>query len=235
MPACNQVHSDKTQNRLPTKGKNAMSNKATLILATLVLFLSASLMRADVLYTSAAAFNAATSNPTTIDFTASCPTCFTDYATYTDAGTGTSFSIATPFINLTGMDFYGAGTYPADFLVESTTATAVANVLTVTPPGGFSAIGFNIGSFNGSTFVATLSDGAVFDITPPSYDGLGFFGFSSSGGISSISLAIPSGDTFVIDQAVLADAPEPTPLVLFATALLLFGALSRRRLTAPLR
>jgi PEP-CTERM motif len=215
-----------------------MPSKVALVMSVLVLFLSASAVQADTLYTSASAFDAATANTTTINFTASCSTCFTDYTSYTDPGTGTAFSIATPYVNLTGSDFYGAGVYPADFLVESSTAGAVANLLTVTPPSGYNAIGFNIGSFHGSTFVVTLSDGTIFDITPPEFNGLGFFGFTSSSDIGSISLATPAGDTFVIDQAVLANTgvtPEPASIVLFGTGLLALAGLSRRRLPRWLR
>jgi hypothetical protein len=133
---------------------------------------------------------------------------------------------------LTGADFYHPSVYPADFLVESSTASAVANVLTVTPPSDFSAIGFTLGSFNGGPFVATLSDGTMFSITPPAFNGLSFFGFTSTSPITSFDLSIPKGDTFVIDQAVLADTvPEPTPTALVAT-LLAVAALFRRR-SAP--
>jgi hypothetical protein len=151
-----------------------------------------------------------------------------------DPGTGTVFFIATPFVNLTGADYYGIGVYPADFLVQSTTASAVASVLSVTPPSGFTAIGFNLGSFNGGPFVATLSDGSMFTITPPAFNGPSFFGFTNTSPISSFGLSIPQDDTFVIDQAVLADAtPEPTPVALLATALATL-ALIRRRSAPPL-
>ncbi len=213
-----------------------MLSKTTLIMPIFALFMSASALRADTLYTSAASFDTATTNSDAIGFTASCSTCFTDYTSYTDPGTGTVFSIATPYVNLTGSDYYGAGVYPADFLIESTTATAVANLLTITLPTGYDAFGLNIGSIIGSTFVVTLSDGTIFDITPPAYNGLGFFGFTSTSDISSISLAIPEGDTFVIDEAVLADTtPEPASIVLFATGLLALAGLSRRRLSRFLR
>lgn len=185
---------------------------------------------ANGLYTNGGAFDAATTNLTTINFTAACNTCFTDYTNYTDPGTGTVFSIATPFVNLTGADFYGPSVYPADFLIESTTAVAVANVLTVTPPSGFSAIGFMLGSFSGGPFVATLSDGTMFTITPPAFNGLSFFGFTSTSPITSFDLSVPGGDTFVIDQTVLADvAPEPATGALVAAALGIAALFRRRR------
>jgi hypothetical protein len=212
-----------------------MSNKTilavqTLTLSVLALLLPAQVVLADNLYTNEGAFDSATTNLTTINFTASCSTCFTDYTSYTDTGTGTVFSIVTPFVNLTGADYYGPGVYPADFLVQSSTASAVANVLTVTPPSGFSAIGFMLGSLGGSSFVATLSDGAMFTITPPAFNGLSFFGFTSAGPITSFNLSIPAGDSFIIDQTVLADvAPEPATGALVAAALGIAALLRRRR------
>jgi hypothetical protein len=199
-----------------------MLNRLKLIVSIFAMLSLASILHAsDVLYTSAAAFSAVTTGSESITFTATCSTCFTDYTSYTDAATGTVFSIATPFINLTGKDFYGTGTYPEDFLIESSTAFAVANLLTVTPPGGFSAISFDLGSFNGGPFLVTLSDGTTFTISPPGFGALSFFGFTSTSGISSISFATPANDTFVIDQASIADVtPEPAPLMLLATGLL---------------
>jgi hypothetical protein len=214
-----------------------MDTSKTFILAGLALLFSTPALYGDVLYTSLAAFEANTSNDTTITFTASCSTCFADYTTYTDSGTGTSFSLATPYINLTGKDYYSPG-YPMDLLIESSSASAVANTLTVTPPADVSAIGFNIGSFNGSTFVVTLSDGSSFNITPPGYSGLSFFGFSSSAGITSLTLETPANDTFVIDEAIIGGTvPEPSSVGLAAAALASFVLLCRRpsRITAEHR
>jgi hypothetical protein len=144
------------------------------------------------------------------------------------------FSLATGGIDLTGADYYGAGTYPADFLIEASDGSAVANLLTVTPPGGYSAIGFELGSFNGGPFVATLSDGASFTIDPQPYDDLSFYGFTSASPITSLTLSIPAGDTFVIDQAVLADTPEPAPGPLVAATLAFAALFGRRRLLRSL-
>lgn len=198
--------------------------------SSVLIFTSVLALKADTLVTSLSAFDAATFNASTITFTATCSTCFTNYSTYTDSATGTTFSLQTPDVNVTGADYYSPGvTYPADFLIESSAAFAVDNVLTVTPPAGYSAIGFNIGSFSGSTFGVTLSDGTTYDITPPSIGSLGFFGFLSPDGISSISLSIPAGDTFVIDEAVIADVvPEPSFSIPMAGILLGLAFLSRK-------
>jgi hypothetical protein len=205
--------------------------KRTIFLLPALTFLfSTPILRGDVLYTDLASFEAATTNDTTITFTAPSPTGFTDYSSYTDAGTGTVFSIATPYVNVTGADYYSPDDYPMDFLVESSTADAVANTLTVTPPAGVSAIGFEIGSLAGSTFQVTLSDGSTFDITPPAFNGLGFFGFSSGTDITSLTLDTPVNDSFVIDEAILADTtPEPSSTLLAVTALAALAALYGRR------
>jgi hypothetical protein len=193
------------------------------------------LQAGDIEYNSSAAFNAATMGSKSISFMAPCSTCFLDYTLYTDSGTGTVFSMATSFINLTGKDYYGPGVYPADFLVESAPASAVANLLTVTSPAGYNAIGFELGSFNGGPFVVTLSDGSTFTINPAVFNGLDFFGFSSTSGISSISFSIPANDTFVIDEADIAhltSTPEPSSLILFGTSLLGLAPF-RRKLFGP--
>jgi hypothetical protein len=210
-----------------------MLNRLILVVLLFVLVAFAPALQAgDMTYTSASAFAAATTGAQTFGFTAACSTCFTDYSTYTDPTTGTTFSMATPYVNLTGKDYYGPGVYPMDFLIESSTATAVANVLTVTPPGGFSAIAFELGSFNGGPFVVTLSDGTMFTINPPVFNGLDFFGFTSTSGISSITFDIPANDTFVIDQGTIANVatPEPSSLLLFGTSLLALAPFRRKLL-----
>jgi hypothetical protein len=205
-----------------------MSSFSTRHLLALALLLPTPVLLADAIYTNEAAFNAATAHPTTINFS-TCAGCFIPYTTYTDAGTGTAFSIATAKMLVTSADLYGAGTYPKDFLIETNGAEAVPNVLTVTPPAGSSAIGLDLGSYDGGSFVATLSDGTAFTITPPQFDNLNFFGFTSTSPITSFTLSIPAGSSFVLDQVVLADTvPEPTPGVMVGTALAV--AVSFRRL-----
>jgi hypothetical protein len=213
---------------------NALSSRfpLRLTLTALALLLPTRVLLADAIYTTEAAFNAATAHPTTINFS-TCAGCFIPYTTYTDSGTGTAFSIATAKMLLTSADYYGAGTYPKDFLIETNGAEAVANVLTVTPPASFSAIGLDLGSYDGGTFVATLSDGTAFTITPPEFDNLSFFGFTSTSPITSFTLSIPAGSSFVLDQVVLAgNVPEPTPGAMVGIALAvagLFGGLKKWR------
>lgn len=216
-----------------------MRNRSCYVLLLLAILCPIATLRAsDVLYTSASAFGAATHGDHLITFTAPSSTGFTDYTTYTDPVTGTGFTIATPTVNVTGKDFYGTGTYPEDFLVESTTAIAVANLLTVTPPGGDSAIAFDIGSFfDPGSFLVTLSDGTTYTISAPGFSSLGFFGFTSTSGISSISFATAAGQSFAIGDATIGQAssvPEPASAALFVSGalLLLLMAFFRKHIAA---
>ena len=213
-----------------------MKRPQVFLLLTVLLFaLSSSVYATDILYTSAAAFGAATMGGTTITFTAPSSTTYAYFnPSYTDGGTGTVYSIAVGGIDLTGKDYYGTGTYSADFLVGSSDGFGFANQLTITPPAGYSAIGLDIGGlFNAATFTVTLSDGATFAISVPASYGTSFFGFSSTSGISSISFPTPSSETFVITDTTIAhlptSVPEPGTFVMLGTGLVGLANVLRRK------
>ncbi|HEV2416574.1 MAG TPA: hypothetical protein VGX94_02110 [Terriglobia bacterium] len=219
-----------------------MRNRSCYVLLLLAIFCSIATLRAsDMLYTSASAFDAATHGDQLVTFAAPSSTTFTSYSpTYTDPVTGTGFTIAAGAINVTGKDYYGTGTYPEDFLIEASNAIAVTNLLTVTPPAGDSAIAFDIGSFfSPGSFLVTLSDGTAYTISAPGFSNLGFFGFTSTSGISSISFATAINQSFVMGDATIGQAgatPEPASVVLFvsgAMLLLLMGFFHKRSAAMP--
>lgn len=169
----------------------------------------------------------------TVTFTAACPTCFTYYSpSYTDAGTGTVFSIATGGMDLTGKDYYGSGTYPVDFLIGSSDSISVANALTITLPVSTTSITIDLGAvFSSTAFTITLSDGDTFVVTPPGAYSVAPFTFTDSAGITSLSIATPAGETWVITDLTYSSVPEPGTLALLGGgALALAGPLRRKLL-----
>jgi len=199
-----------------------------LALAAILCLLGTVSAKADTVFTSASDFAAATTGDTAITFTAPSPTGFTNVgATYTDAGTGTTFTVASGTIDVTGMNFYGAGTYSSDFLVGASDGFGGPNTLTITLPSGDNAFGFDIGGvFGGATLNVVLSDGSIFPITVPASFNTTFFGFTAPAGLTALSFSTSAFETFAITDAVIGSTatPEPDTILLLGVGVLAFAA-----------
>jgi hypothetical protein len=203
------------------------------------LLLGGAAARADLIfYQDRASFNAASTNRTVVDFEGLAPSS-TSFAYFpTPPGltlSGANFNIGNPLpgdgLNPTGKDFYAPTIYPSDFLVPSA-STRNGTDLDITLPGGFTAIGLDLGSFNGGTFTFLLSTGDTFTETPASFGGESFIGFTSTVPITSLRISIAGRDVPVLDNFTFGAAvvPEPGTLALFGVGGLSLLVWGRRRL-----
>lgn len=190
--------------------------------------------QADVIYTSAAAFSAATQNPVFIGFNGflAGPTDFADVTGGTLNGVTANSGTAGVNVNLTGSAYYGPGfTYAADYLVGSAGGTG-PKILDISFANPVSALSLNFGSlFFGSTTL-TLSNGTtVTNNAGPIMPNTQFLGFVTSSPITGFTLSTPtSDDSYVLLDLTLAaplPAPEPVTLSLFGAGVA--GAIVLRR------
>jgi hypothetical protein len=90
--------------------------------------------------------------------------------------------------------------------------------LVITLAGGHTAVGFDAGSFFGTTIAVTFSTGDTATITPPSYNGISFFGFTSDAPVVSVRLDQPNFDVMNLADFSFgtgpAAVPEPASLAL---------------------
>jgi len=182
------------------------------------------------LYTDRAAFNAATTGLQTVTFggIAPSPTSFTFFATppgLTLSEVNFNITNARPGdgLNVTGKDFYLAGSgvsYPADFLIPSVSPlNRPTTQLKITlPPGGDTAISLDYGSFNGTLFTFTLSNGDTFTTTPVTFGNESFLGITTTSPFTSLTISTTGNDPIVLGDVSFgaAIAPEPSTLALLS-------------------
>jgi hypothetical protein len=198
--------------------KNA-TKRTGLALALLTLVLGAGRARAGlVIYTDRAAFDAATTGTSTIDFEGIAgggamyePSPFViGGVSFTDAGVNRLFVF--------DKGFYGPG-LSSDYLNQNGFGTQST---LVTPGGGTTALGTDLGTLN-QTFggpqdvTVDVTDGSglsTFVITTPAQPGLGFVGFTSDTAILSVNF---TGTFVVLDNVTTGQAlrsvPEPSALI----------------------
>lgn len=187
--------------------------------------------RADVLYSSQAAFAAATSNPSVIGFNgilapgqsfSNFNPLIVDGINFSTPNSGTS-------VNVTTADYYGPGfNYPADFIVNS--ANPGDNELDVVFAAPTNAFALNFGGFGGGGLGRiTLSDGTVFnDPSLPSVGNTAFVGFVTNTPVTSFSF-VASNDAWVVEDLTLATTvPEPASWVFLVIGTTVLLATRRR-------
>lgn len=148
---------------------------------------------------------------------------------------GNTFSIG-PSSNgnlfVIGDNFY----YPGTAVLSSQLSTTPFNDLQITLPSPVTALGFSFGDFEADTATITLSDGTVALPTAVAAPYLGFFGVTSSTGITSVDISTPDPVLNVANFSTgTAAAPEPAYRVLMAFVIAAMVFAFRRRILSSRR
>ncbi len=189
---------------------------------------------ADTFYTSQAAWAAATSGVSTVNFEGLAPDSnFILVGSGAGANTtigGVNFAVG-PLSNgnafILGKNFY----YPGVSAFSSQESTTGTDDLLITLPSAVTAVGLDYGAVSTFAVTFTLSDGSTIAETAGGLATLSFLGETSSVGITSVD--IKGADTLnginMTDFSSGTAVPEPEAWVLLATILLCLGVVLRRR------
>lgn len=212
------------------------------LLCGLIVLLASGVGQAGTVYTGAAAWNAAVTGVTTINFEGIAPD-----GVYVYYGSGPGASVAVGGVSFAvgpaspdGMLFVsGDNTYYPMASVNSQrpTTTGAPNDLLITLPSAVTAVAFDFGDFNGQTATITLSGGTFYTETAAPYGTTAFFGVTAPGGITSVDITEPAAGYTInvtdFSYGTAATAPEPSSLLLFGAGLAgVAGILRRRRRTS---
>jgi hypothetical protein len=214
--------------------------------ALIVLLAASGVAQAEVFYNNAAAWNAAVTGATTINFEGIAPPLGNVFeglgsGASTTIG-GVNFAIGPAGTNnelfVVGDNVY----YPVSAITTQTSALngPSPNDLLITLPTPVTAVAFDFGGiFVGENATITLSDGSVQTVAVPGSPGLTFFGATAPGGITSVDITLPS-DTFGIGMTDFSYAPSAatTPEPSFFMLVLvgvggIIGIARRRQRLAP--
>jgi hypothetical protein len=214
----------------------------------LIVLLASGVAQAGTVYTSAAAWNAAVTGVTTINFEGLAPD--HDYVEYGQGvGAGVTVSNVNFAVGPTGSpDIFfllGDGEYSYPMSVISVQPQTGGADLLITLPSAVTALGFDFDSlFVGDTATITLSDGSVQTVAAPRDPDFVFFGVTAPGGITSVDITLPTSTDvpsvlgldmrdFSYGTADTGTVPEPSSLLLFGAGLAgVAGMLRRRRRTS---
>lgn len=183
-----------------------------------------------IVYNDLASFQAATTGLTDVNFNGIAPSgSFVPFLTppgFTRSGVNFNITNALPGddLDVTARNYYSPTIYPNDFLIPGITSRATT-VESITLPSGATAVGLDLGTFNGGTLTFSFSTGDQYvDSNPARFGSTSFLGFTSSAPITSLTIGYVNGanEALVIDdlQFGAAVVPEPSTVTLAGLGIL---------------
>jgi len=211
------------------------------VLIAVLVAMSTVCAQADVIYTNRAAFEAATSPNTTLDFEAQNPNGPGSYTYYESSLTIGDVTYTQPESRMFvfGQSFYNTYGLTSSYLNQNSSAPSG---ITVSFANSVQAVGMDLGiqnTWNDPSLAVTftLSNGDVINTTAPllmnTSNTLSFFGFSSDFTFTSVNInGLSEGvafDNFTYASAT-SSVPEPATMLLFGLGLVGLAGMRRKRM-----